>query len=296
VYALVLLAQLVTQAPAGRPPECGVADAARAANVWERAKSPELRPYCDLLASGASKLASGAGGAEQALRAAEEAGRRMPGKLAPLVLQGRALSRLGRHEEAWAVLDTARKRDAATLDDPWALLALARSAARTRRVAEADEAYRALLPRAAALPGAERGPVYVEAALVAMARGPSAIDAAIAIFRQARREAQDSAQTVAWLGLALALDRAGEREEARALLSERGRTDPRPQLADARARDLVAAPLAGELDAAAALALEAIDPAASRELWKRVAAAGGPWAEHAQAQLAPAAGRGKRAR
>jgi tetratricopeptide (TPR) repeat protein len=296
MHALVLLAQLVSAAPAGRPPECGVSDAARAANVWERAKAPELRPYCDLLASGASKLAAGAGGAEQALRAAQEAGKRMPGKLAPLVLEGRALSRLGRHEEAWAVLDRARKGDAATLDDPWALVALARSAARTKRLTEADDAYRALLPRAAALPASERGQAYVEAALVALARGPASLDTAIAVFRQARREAQDSAQTVAWLGLALALDRSGARDEARALLAERGRIDPRASLADARARDLVAAPLSTELAAAAALALEPIDAAASRELWKKVAAAGGPWAEHAQAAQAPGATRGKKPR
>ena len=39
-----------------RPLECGLSDGFKAANPWERAKEPNLRRYCDLLASGTAKL------------------------------------------------------------------------------------------------------------------------------------------------------------------------------------------------------------------------------------------------
>ncbi|HEY6462548.1 MAG TPA: hypothetical protein VIY73_20405, partial [Polyangiaceae bacterium] len=67
---LPLVAALVfgqaTSWASGRPPEC--ADpGGHAANVWERARAPELRRYCDLVASASSKLAGTAAMAESAL-------------------------------------------------------------------------------------------------------------------------------------------------------------------------------------------------------------------------------------
>src|SRR5690349_15749949 len=128
--ALVLLAQALSAGAAGRPLECAALDAGGVGNVWERAKAPETRRYCDLLASGAAKLAGGAGGAREALAIADEAEHVAPGHAAPSVLRGRALSRLGLWADALAALERARDRDPRALDDPPALLAWARVLAR----------------------------------------------------------------------------------------------------------------------------------------------------------------------
>jgi len=284
MFWLVVFAQVTSQTGA-RPSECGALDGGRATNIWERAKAPELRVYCDLLASGASKLAGAQGSPRDVLVIADEAEKKMPGKLAPAVLRGRAYERLRKYDDAYTTLQAVRAKDASALEDASALLAFARSAVRSSHTKEADEAYRALLPRAVALAAAEKGAAYVEAGLTAMARGPTGIEEAVAIFRQARREAQDSAQTVAWLGLALALDRSGNREEARAVIGERGKLDARGALAEAKSRDVIATTYAAEADAMAALALERFDIAAAHEAYKRYIEAAGPqgvWTDAAQ--------------
>lgn len=292
---ILVLAQVMTSQPGARPRECGALDGGKAANIWERAKAPELRAYCDLLASGASKLAGVQGSPRDVLAIADEADKKLPGKLAPSVLRGRAFERLRKFDDAFTALAGVRAKDSTALEDAPALLAYARSSVRTSHPKEAEEAYRSLLPRAVALPGQDRGAAYVEAALVLMAKGTSGIDESIAVFRQARKDAQDSAQTVAWLGLALALDRAGNREEARAVLAERGKVEVRASLQDAKSRDVIAPAFASEMDAMTALALEASDLNGAREAWKRYidGAAQSPWNEHAKTALA-SVGKGKR--
>jgi tetratricopeptide (TPR) repeat protein len=292
--AVLALAQLTGWSGA-RPAECASLEGSAVGNVWERAKAPELRHYCDLLASGAAKLAGGAAGASQVLSVADEADRAIPGRAAPSVLRGRALARLGRYVEAMAALKEARARDERALDDPAALLTWARVLARSGRAAEAADAYRALLPRAGTLTPADRGAAAIEAGMLASARGPAGIEEAIAVLRQARQEAQDATQTVAVLALALALDRAGEREESRALLAARVHADPRGSLNDGRVRDMLAvAGTPAEADALEAIALEAIDPPGAREAWRRYvesSAGRGPWIEHARAHETGAAPR-----
>lgn len=275
----------VTSSAGSRPPECGALDGGKAANVWERAKAPELRAYCDLLASGASKLAGLQGSPRDVLQIADDAEKKFPGKLAPSVLRGRAFERLRRFDDAFAAFAGVRAKDPSQLEDAPALLAFARSSVRTSHPKEAFDAYTALLPRAVALPAADRGPAYVEAGFVAMARGPSGIDEAVAIFRQARKDAQDSAQTLAWIGLALSLDRAGSREEARAVLGERAKPDVKGALADAKQRDVLATAYATEADAMIALSLETTDAAGAHEAYKRYIDASGPtgtWTEQAK--------------
>lgn len=294
--ALVFVAfAQATFALPGRPAECGALEGARADNVWERAKSPALRQYCNFLASGASKLAGSVGMESEALAAADQADHALPGRAAPSVLRGRALLRLGKVAEAYAALAQARARDERVLDDPAALLAWGRTALRTGHLDEAREAYRALLPRASALAAQERGPAYVEAGLLAMSSGPAGLDEAIAILRQAQREAQDTAQTMAVLALALALDRGGERDEAKAVLAEHVHADPRATLVEARAHQALTAPLGErEAEAMAALALERLDPAAARESWKKFASLPGApaaWVEHARQHEAALAGK-----
>ncbi|HXN30809.1 MAG TPA: tetratricopeptide repeat protein [Polyangiaceae bacterium] len=285
VHALVLV---VAQAGAGvwssgRPRECGDL-AGRAVNVWERAKSPELRRYCDLVASASSKLAGVTAMAQAALDAAREAGQVLPGHAAPRVLEGRALATLGRFSEALTAFDDSKARDPRSLDDPPALLAWGRALARTGRTQAAADAYRALLPRSAALPTAERVSAEIEAALLAMTRGAAGLDEAAAALREALREAQDEAHGVAVLALALALDRRGNADEARTLLGERARGDPRDVIASSRARELLAV-VPAEAHALAAFALEPTDTAGARDEWQRVLDEGpsSVWAAHARA-------------
>jgi tetratricopeptide (TPR) repeat protein len=283
----VLLAQTMGAVwSSGRPPECGE-PGGHATNVWERAKSPELRRYCDLVASASSKLAGTTAMAQAALESARGAEAVLPGHAAPLVLQGRALVALGKLDEAMRVLERGREREPGALDDPLALLAYARVLARTGKALDAAEAYRALLPRASALSASERAAAQIEAGLVAMARGSAGLDEAAGSLREAVREAQDDTQMVAVLALAVALDRRGDLDEAQALLAERLHGDPRTALASARTRDVVAVAPA-ESDALAGLALETSDPVGARDAWQRYvdAAPGGPWAAQARTHIA----------
>jgi tetratricopeptide (TPR) repeat protein len=276
----------------GRPPECA-ADAGRSAyNVWERAKSPELRRYCDLIAGAASKLAGTSAMAQAALDLAREADALVPDHAAPMILEGRALAALGQSGPALAALRAGKARDGGALDDPPALLAWARALARGGDAREAIDAYRALLPRTGTLSGADRTSAAVEAGLVAMASGAAGLDDAIAALREAARQTQDDTQTVAVLGLILALDRRGEGDEARALLADRTRGDPRNALAAGRAKELVTfAP--AEAFAMIALALEASDASGARDAWGQYleAVPAGPWAPHARAHLAALGGK-----
>ena len=285
----LVLAQAGGAWGSGRPPECAEAFG-RTANVWERAKSPELGHYCDLVASAASKLAGTAAMAEGALAAAHEADGVLPGHAAPKALEGRALAALGRTDDAFAALTAAKSLNAGALEDPPTLLAWARVLARTGHREGAAEAFRALLPRASALSGADRAAAATEAGLVALTLGPASLDAATAALREVLRDTQDDASPLVALALALALDRGGAADEARALLADRAPADPRAALATARAKELLAvAPTEGH--ALLAFALESSDPAAARTAWGEYLAASpaSPWAAHARAHAASAA-------
>ncbi len=262
----------------------------RVTNVWERARSPELHRYCDLVASASSKLAGLSPMPEAALEAAKEADTVLPGHAAPRALEGRALALLGKLDDAMVHLRDAAVRDPRALDDPATLFAWARALAKSGHIDEARTAYRALLPRVVALPRAERASAATEAGLVAMASGPSGLDDAVAALRDATRDAEDDTATVAALALALALDRRGHFDEARALLGDRAlvaERDPRVALASPRAQDLLAVS-PNERFALSALALETLDPPSARDAWRQylAAAPSGPWAAHAGTHLA----------
>jgi tetratricopeptide (TPR) repeat protein len=214
-----------------------------------------------------------------------------------MALKGRALCELGRYAEALAALREAkgREKDDRAMDDPLALYAWARSLTRTTPpdLAGAVLAYGALLPRAATLRVADRSAASLEAGLLTMNEGPPGLDSAVPILREAIRDAEDAAQVISVLALALALDRAGEREESRAVLARDVRKDPRAVVGDARSRDVLAdAGSSGEGNALAAMALEERDAKGARELWgKYLEGPGGkgPWAEQARAHQAGAA-------
>jgi tetratricopeptide (TPR) repeat protein len=294
---MVVIASLVlAQAAAGgwsmgRPTECSY-DGGRRPNIWERAKSPDLRRYCDLVASAASKLAGTASMAAAALEAAREADGVLPGRGAPRVLEGRALAALGRTPEALTALRDARARDPRALDEPASLLAYARVLAMTGQTAEAADAYRAVLPRAVGLGSSERTLVALEAGLVAMELGPERIEEATADLREALRDAQQGdAEDFVVLALSLSLDRTGKADEAGALLSERQRGDPRAIVSAWVSRHPVGVS-PPEASALAALALDRSDPAGARDGWEEHLrlAPQGRWAAHAKAHLAVLAG------
>jgi tetratricopeptide (TPR) repeat protein len=267
----------------------------KAANKWERAKEPNLQGYCTLLASGMAKLVNAGALAKEVPAIADEADKLLPGRAAPSVLKGRALLQLGKPTEALKALEEARSRDDRALDDPVALLAWARANARTGHADEAAQAYRAAMPRTSALSTPERGAASFEAGMILMAQGPKVIDDAVAMLRQARREAQDAMQLASVMGLALALDRSGQKDEAKAVLAEHVRSDAKLVLKDPRVVDALAdAGVAHEADALLATALEPTDPAGAREAWKRyVFGAGGTgsWGDHARARDAASGAR-----
>jgi hypothetical protein len=302
LVALFVLAQAAGggSGSGARPAECAPLTVAASGNVWERAKYAPLRRYCDLLASGAAKLASTAGPAEarEAMANADEASQVIAGRAAPAVLRGRALVALGEWAEAVKAIEGATSIDPHALDDPAALFAWGRALGRVGRAAEAETALHALLPRAAGLAPSERGKAEIEAALLAQARGAAGLDDSIALFRQAARDAQDSLLAVSGMALSLALDRAGEKEESHVDLHAEKR-DPREAVVDPRAMETLADVGArSEADALAAFALEARDAHSAHDLWTRYLAGPGgkgPWADHARAQLAAQArwGRGR---
>ena len=299
--ALFVLLQLAPQSEArwgsARPPECAKADGASGTNAWERAKSPELRAYCDKLASATSQLVGTGAVSPEVLTLAEEAAKARPEKAAPHVLRGRALARLGRHPEALAAFEEAKKRDERALEEPRALFTYAHGLARAGRHSEALPAYRSLLPRASQLDLHERAAAYVETGLLLLAQGPKDLDDALAVLRQARREAQESLQVLGVLALGLALERAGEPEQARALLAERGAKEPRKlevALSDARVKEVLAAgPDPGEEHALRAVLYEDADPSRAAEGYRAYLEKSPkkPWEAHAKKRIEALSGK-----
>lgn len=278
-----------------RPVECPLAEGVRVANIWERAKEPNLRRYCDLLASGMAKLV-GPGSdvlVKEIPKIADDADKLLPGRASPNVLKGRAYLRLGKPAEARAALEEAKRRDERALDDPIALLAWARANARTGRLAEAAQAFRAALPRASALPQKERSLASFEAAMAVMSQGRTGLDDAIAMLREARRDAADGIHVAVVAALGLALDRAGERDEARAVLAEHGRFDIKALTEDPEViAALTDAGVPEEGDALAGNVLEGEATPAGRAAWRRYldgAGGKGVWAEHAREHAGVAA-------
>ena len=79
MFSLPVVLLLATWS-ASRPPECVEAGS----NVWERAKSPVIRSYCDTLASGTAKLGGTLPAVRDAIVLADDAERLLPGRAAPL--------------------------------------------------------------------------------------------------------------------------------------------------------------------------------------------------------------------
>ncbi|HEU4405881.1 MAG TPA: hypothetical protein VFS43_11495 [Polyangiaceae bacterium] len=271
------------EGPAGAPSpvlrECLAAAPAGRAGPWQRARASQLAAYCDELARA---LASLDADPARARAAAERAEGLLPGRAAPLLLQGQAAAREGKYEQAVALFRRASERDAQALDDPRSLHDFARSLEEAEGHAKALHAYRRLAPLASALPGEERAQALVGAALAAGARGPEASDEALALVRSALQEGPPSLRPVLNAVLALSLDRRGARADAAQAAERARRAGALGWLDDARRGG-------DEWVAVRARLLEPADLPAAAALWQtflRGPGGRGPWAAHARARLA----------
>jgi len=287
-------------AASGRPPECMTGSRraiARGPSIWEAARVPNLRRYCDLMARAQTQLAAQP---DAAKASALEADKALPGRPAPAVVVARASLALGALPEAASAFEKARGLDPRSVEDPSTMHDLARVLARTGKRDEALGVYRALVPRVDLLGTTDRRvSVLLEAAHVSMAaeaagtatppadvgkKTPRArLDEAVAYLREARQRPPTQLSSDVLLSLALVLDRKGDREEADAAIAEAQRTGAKIRAA---ALDYLAAPEDGA--ALAALAAEGTDRAAAQKGWESYLAGPGgkgPWAAAARARI-----------
>lgn len=225
---------------------------------------------------------------------------------------------LGRARDAWAAiaphLEGRPERPAWGIDDPEALHDVAGAAVLSGDVARGHELYRWLVARAALLSDSrERARALVEAGAAALARGAEFVSEAELYLDEARRASTPGVDALALAFQALALDRAGQPEHARALareiadpwalerlLSERERAAVTSQIFGATEGAPVAPPPepegrpvfflpSGELHAAIGVVMAGRDPKLAelhfRAFLADQRAGAGPWVEHAKKKL-----------
>jgi len=314
LFELAPPAELVAAAASGaRPAVCRPHSGENEPTLWSRARPPELVVACRKLARAETRLASEPAAA---LELAKAAGVTAATATAATLVEGRALFRLGHVTEAWTLLLPFSAETAPPLDDAPALFDVARTALAAGALDAAERAYRLLVPRAGLLGSLQVERVAViEAASLALARGPNGIDTALGYLETARAIPLAGDRDIVFALTALALDRAGRSEQARAAAREaEGPWDLESELTPAeRARvaeaalspsgELTPSPthvglgrimlLDGELHAAIAILAVGRDEALRRAHWRAFLAseAGrGPWAEHAKKALAKGAG------
>lgn len=308
LLGLVPAAELsAAAASSARPAACRVHGAELGSTLWTRARLPEVVRSCRNLSRGHARLAAHPAEALALAQAAEGA----PVNAAPArLLRGRALFRLNRIAEAWPLLAPFLETSAAPLDDAQALLDIARTALAAGALDAAERGYRLLVPRAALLGSREvERIVLIEAASLALARGTTDIDEALGYLDTARAMPLAGERDLV-LGLtALALERSGRVEQARAAAREadgpwglEAEMTPaeRARVAEAAFApgDMTPSPapigpnrvmlLDGELHAAIAVLAAGRDEALRRAHLRAFLASGagqGPWAEHARRAL-----------
>ncbi len=304
-FILVLVGTLATHADAdlvaaaaasGRPPECLPIRVSapggrqgRPASVWARARHPKLQRYCHLLSQAQTRLSHDA---DEARKAALAADKLLPGRAAPAVVIGRCALRSDDVKGALAAFTAALKRDPLAVEQPLAMHDLALAYWRAGKLTEALATYRILVPRASLLPSrASRARVLLEAAHVAIAvaaqdpKGTSRnLTEALAYLREAARDPHQTHRLDIGLSLVLALDRAGRRAQANAVLAEQRGSEGWAKRARA---DYLGEP--AELEALRALALEQTRPGQAAKHWQGYLDQVGtnhPFRKAAQARLA----------
>jgi len=203
----------------------------------------------------------------------------LPGRAAPQVVLGRCALRDDDVKGALAAFDKALKRDPRAVEQPLAMHDLALAYWRAGKLTEALATYRILVPRASLLPSrASRARVLLEAAHVASAvaaqdpKGTARnLTEALAYLREAARDPHQAHRLDVGLSLVLALDRAGRRAQANAVLAEQRGTEA---WAERDTTETLGAP--AELEALRALALERTKPGQAAKHWKRYLSQVGP--------------------
>lgn len=287
----------------GRPPECSSGSRralAKGPSIWELARVPNLQKYCDLMARAHAELPTMP---EAARRAAEDADKALPGHAAPQVVIARAALQTAGLAEAEAAFARARAIDPRSVEDPSTMHDLGRVLRKSGKRDEALGVYRALVPRIDLLATADRRvSVLLEAAHVSMAvegtagalptpgdlarsKAPARprLDEAIAYLREARQRPPTQLSAEVLLSLALAPDRAGQREEADATLAEVDRSGVKLTTS---ALEYLAVP--EDRHALDALAAESSDRAAAIKAWETYLSGPGgksAWAAAAKARL-----------
>jgi tetratricopeptide (TPR) repeat protein len=256
----------------GRPKECsGPASSGQRGwrpTIWDNARQPQLKRYCDLLGRAQARLSQAPVAAREAATVAD---RILPGYASPWVIMGRAEVALHRFDDALKAFEKARSIDVRSIEEPHALHDLGLAQRHAGKLPEALETYRTLVPRLGLLSGVQdRAGVLLEAAAIAMAGGDDGQREAITLLSEARSYPASRYDPDVYALLALALDRSGSSEQASEMLEVM------------RARGLaLAAPdpeappayLVRTGDAAAmyAISLERTDPKKAAELWEKFA-------------------------
>jgi tetratricopeptide (TPR) repeat protein len=246
-----------------------LARSAAASDFWDEVRSPGLGAHRAHLAKAIDALARNR--PDAALAAAEAASTRRPERAEGHVLRGRALGALARHDEAVAAFEQALALQPHALDADADGIAAAQSA---QRVGRADLALRVATRVLSRTRDARtRGLTLLILADALQGQGPHELRRATAAYREALVHSAQENQAL--LGLAIALHRAGESEQALALAQ---RASARP--------DASALP-APEHAARMALWLLAIgDRSAAEQAWAQAAEGKHPWIEHARQALA----------
>jgi hypothetical protein len=305
LFALTLPSEVPAAAAASPRPLVCRAEADRRSSLWARARPAEVERFCATLARGLARLERSPA---EALELAREAIRIAPRETLGPLLEGRALLRLGRANEAWQRLSPLVLASAPGLDDASSLHDVARAALLSGVLDDAQRLYRLLMPRSVVL-GSEqlRRTATIEAAGLALARGPAELEEALGYLSEARSSPAAGDRDLVLALLALSLDRAGRHEQARAVAREASGPYNLESLLSPAERARVAAPEQpvtagsvavlvrgrpllpdGELHAAIAMLAEGRDPALRKaHLVAFLASAGGkgPWAEHARRAL-----------
>lgn len=285
-------ADLVAAAAASsRPAECrrtSTRQPGASKSIWGTARAPELLSYCRWLARAHARLQTDPAGAAAA---AEAAAKLLPGRAAPKVLLGRIASSSD-PSQALKHFDQALGIDPRSIEQPLAMHDLARARVATGKLTDALTTYRLLAPRVSLLPTRQaRARVLLEAAHVALAAPATdpAIEQrheqeALAYLRQAQHDPHQPLRQDIALSLVLALDRAGRRPQADAVLAEQ-RSAPPALGPEPERRYLV---VEAESHLFRALAEEGHDPAAARASYDRylAAAPSGAYAQTAKARKA----------
>jgi tetratricopeptide (TPR) repeat protein len=284
-----------------RPIECAAGSRHRGTELWERARGQRVEIYCGALARGFALLQRAP---DAALKEALAAERALPGHAATRILKGRALLRLGELEEAYSLLSGLAGKTPDAFADPGALHDLALVELLSGRLNEALREYRTLVPRTQLLEDVrERHRVLIEAGGLALALGPANSSEALGYLGEARRLGAPPGLGDLTIGLlALALDRSGRVEQARALVreasgpwvTERLTAELRSPSGEAAkkwplGKVLLPALVGSEAHAIVALLAERTDVKLAKAQWAaflQSSAGQGPWAEHARKKLA----------